>query len=361
MSDGSRIRLGLIGAGAISTQHLEAIAEVEGARIVAVASASEERARTAAQRWGAEWTTDVSALVAREDVDAVAIATPSGLHPAQALAALRHGKHVLVEKPLALSTTDARAVAAEARTRGLVAATVSQRRFEPVPRAIHDAVAAGALGQVSMILVEGFYHRPQTYYDSAAWRGTIELDGGVLMNQAIHMIDLLRWIGGSVDRVAANVATVGHRMEAEDTATVSLRFASGALGAILATTCAAREQPTELRVHGSAGRVRLIGEEAVEWDVPGVPVPRSATEPAEVGNPKAAGPAPRGAGVARAATWGTNAIGYVRQYTDFIGAIRDRRDPEVTAEDGAAAVEIVVAAYEASRTGRAVTLSGGPA
>ncbi len=360
MSGDARIGLGLIGAGAISTQHLEAIAEIEGARIVAVAGASEDRARTAAQRWGADWTTDVSALVSREDVDAVAIATPSGLHPAQALEALRHGKHVLVEKPIALSMTEALAIAAEARTRGLVAATVSQRRFEPVPRAIHDAVAGGALGQVSMVVVEGFYHRPQSYYDSAAWRGTLELDGGVLMNQAIHMIDLLRWIGGPVERVAANVATIGHEMEAEDTATVSLHFASGALGAILATTCAARERPTELRVHGDRGHVRLIGEDAAEWDVPGVPAPTSASERVEAAQTKAAGAVltDAGAAPARAATWGTNAVGYVRQYTDFIGAIRDRRDPEVTAEDGAAAVEIVVAAYEASRTGRAVTLPG---
>ena len=363
MTHDSRIRIGLIGAGAISTQHLEAIDQVDGARIVAVASASGDRARAAATPWGAEWTTDVSALVARDDVDAVAIATPSGLHPAQALEALRHGKHVLVEKPIALSTTDARAVAAEARTRGLVAATVSQRRFEPVPRAIHDAVAAGALGRVSMVLVEGFYHRPQSYYDSAPWRGTIALDGGVLMNQAIHMIDLLRWIGGPVDRVAANVATLGHRMEAEDTATVSLLFASGALGAILATTSAARERPTELRVHGDRGHVRLIGEEAAEWDVPGAPAPASASEQAEVGDDQADESGRPGAGAAppRAATWGTNAVGYVRQYTDFIGAIRDRRDPAVTAEDGAAAVEIIVAAYEASRTGCAVTLPGGQA
>jgi UDP-N-acetyl-2-amino-2-deoxyglucuronate dehydrogenase len=368
MSDDSPIRVGLIGAGAISTQHLEAIDEVEGARIVAVASASEDRARAAAERWGAAWTTDVGALLSRDDVDAVAIASPSGLHAAQALAALRHGKHILVEKPIALSTTDARAVAAEARTRGLVAATVSQRRFEPVPRGIHDAVAAGALGQVSMVLVEGFYRRPQSYYDSAAWRGTIALDGGVLMNQAIHMIDLLRWIGGPVQRVAANVATIGHQMEAEDTATVSLRFASGALGAILATTCAARERPTELRAHGDRGHVRLIGEDAAEWDVPGVPAPTSATEQAEAADAEVAGAGPTDAGPrdadaapARPATWGTNAVGYVRQYTDFLGAIRDRRDPEVTAEDGAAAVEIIVAAYEASRTGRAVTLPGGRA
>jgi UDP-N-acetyl-2-amino-2-deoxyglucuronate dehydrogenase len=343
------IRFGLVGAGAISSQHLEALDAIPGARIAVIASASEERARAAGQRWGVPWTTHLDALLARDDVDAVAISTPSGLHPGQALAALRSGKHVIVEKPIALSNADARAVVEEAHRRGLVAATVSQRRFEPMIRAIRDVVADGALGRIAMIVAEGFYYRPQSYYDSAAWRGTVALDGGVLMNQAIHTIDLLRWIGGPVERVAGHVATLGHEMEAEDSATVSLRFASGALGAILATTCAATERPTELRIHGERGHIRLVGEDAAEWSVPDRSVPvvdRSAG--AE--------------GVAAAsATWGTNAIGYVRQYTDFIAAIRDHREPAVTAEDGAAALEIVLAAYESSRTGCAVELTGGRA
>jgi len=343
----SPLRFGLIGAGAISTQHLEAIHEIPGATIKAIASASPERARAAGERWGARWTTDVDELVASPDVDAVTISTPSGLHARQALAALRHGKHVLVEKPLALSAAEADSVAAEARSRGLVAATVSQRRFEPVVRAIHDAVESGALGQVVLIVAEGLYHRPQSYYDSAAWRGTIALDGGVLMNQAIHIVDLLRWIGGPVTSVAAHVATIGHSMEAEDAASVSLRLESGGVGAILATTCAPVEQPTMLRIHGERGEIRLVGERATTWEVPGIEPPVDTPD--------------RGAeaSTARSATWGTSAVGYVRQYTDFIAAVRDGRDPAVTAEDGAAAVAIITAAYESSRTGLAVQLGGG--
>jgi UDP-N-acetyl-2-amino-2-deoxyglucuronate dehydrogenase len=344
MTDAPPIRFGLVGAGTISTQHLEALESIADARIAAIASASADRARTAGERWGVPWTTDVDELLAREDVDAVTISTPSGLHPGQALAALRHGKHVLVEKPLALSNADARAVVEEARNRNLIAATVSQRRFEPAVQAIRTAVGDGALGRLSMIVAEGFYHRPQSYYDSAAWRGTVALDGGVLMNQAIHTIDLLRWIGGPVESVAGHVATIGHRIEAEDTATVSLRFASGALGAILATTCAATERPTEFRIDGERGHIRLVGDEAREWDVPDVPAPSPADAPSE-------------GATTGSATWGTNATGYVRQYSDFVAAIRDHRAPAVTAEDGAAAVEIVLAAYESSRSGCRVALA----
>jgi predicted dehydrogenase len=346
VSDADPIRFGLVGAGAISTQHVEAIESVSGARLAAVASASVERARTLGERLGVPWTTDIAALVGRDDVDAVAISSPSGLHAEQALAALRHAKHVLVEKPLALSNDDARAVVDEARRRGLVAATVSQRRFEPVVRAVREAVVAGALGRIVLIVAEGLYHRPQSYYDSAHWRGTIALDGGVLMNQAIHTIDLMRWIGGPVQRVSAHVATVSHAMEAEDVATVSLRFESGALGAILATTCEPTERPTELRIDGDRGHIRLVGEEVAEWQVPDRPAPVVATDAAAAA---AGGPA----------TWGTNATGYIRQYTDFVAAIREGRAPQVTAADGAAAVEIVLASYASSASGRAVRLAEG--
>ena len=343
------LRFGLIGAGAISTQHLEAIEAIDGARLNGVASASAERARALGERGGVPWTTDVDELLVRADIDAVAIMSPSGLHPSQALAALAHGKHVLVEKPIALSVRDADAVIDEGRKRGLTVATVSQRRFEPATMALRAAVASDAFGTISLILTEGIYHRPQAYYDSAAWRGTVALDGGVLMNQAIHMIDLVRWLGGPVRSVSAHVATRTHAMEAEDTASVSLQFASGAIGSIVATTSATPEFPPEIRVYGDVGHARIVGETAVEWDVPGMsaPVP-AAAEPAESATvvPGAS------------ATWGTTATGYIRQYTDFIAAIREARPPAVTGDDGRNAVEIVIAAYESSRTGRAVELEG---
>ncbi len=348
MSTAAPIRIGLVGCGAISTQHLEAIAALDGLALAAVTSASADRARTVGDRWGVPWSTSLDDLLARDDVDAVTICTPSGLHPAQALAALRTGRHAIVEKPIALSAEDAGAVVREGRERGLVVATISQRRFEPAVRALKAAADAGALGRISLIIAEGLYHRPQSYYDSAAWRGTRDLDGGVLMNQAIHMIDLVRWVGGPVASVSAHVATLGHEMEAEDTASVSLRFADGALGEIVATTCATPEFPTELRVYGDRGHVRIAGERAVEWDVPGFAAPPEDDElplPADTGTTQ---------------TWGTNAVGYLRQYADFVEAVRSGRDPVVTGEDGRNAVEIITAAYEADRTGRAVQLGGGP-
>jgi predicted dehydrogenase len=340
------LTFGIVGCGAISAQHLEAIDALDGARLGCVASASADRARAAGERWGVPWTTDVDDLLARPDLDAISILTPSGLHADQALAALRHGKHVLVEKPIALSVGEADAVIDEARVRDRTLATVSQRRFEGPIRALHDAVDDGAFGTVSLILTEGLYWRPQSYYDSGAWRGTVALDGGVLMNQAIHTVDLVRWLGGPVASVTGHVATLTHRMEAEDVATVSLRFASGALGSIVVTTSAANEEPTVLRVIGDRGAARIAGGEVLDWDVPGFPRPAG---------DDTADHAP-GTAATSGATWGTTAAGYLRQYTDFIDAVRTGRAPFVTGRDGREAVAVVTAAYESSRTGRAVVL-----
>ena len=348
MNVSNPLRIGIVGCGAISTQHIEAIEALVETTLAGVVSASVERARETGELRGVPWFTRLEDLLEGDDVDAVTICTPSGLHSEQALAGLRAGKHVLVEKPIALSVVGADAVVREARERGRVLATVSQRRFEGATRALCDVVTAGALGHLSLIIAEGIYHRPQSYYDSAAWRGTREMDGGVLMNQAIHMVDLMRWVGGPVKSVAAHVATLGHVMEAEDTATVSLRFANGALGEIVATTCAEPEFPTELRVYGDRGHVRIVGETVAEWDVPGIPSPPASS--LDVAPPP---------GMGSTQTWGTNAVGYLRQYADFVDAVRSGRPPAVTGEDGRNAVEIITAAYEADRTGRAVLLEGG--
>ncbi|MBA2718040.1 MAG: Gfo/Idh/MocA family oxidoreductase [Chloroflexi bacterium] len=345
MAADDTLAIGLLGCGTISAQHLEAIAAVDGIRLGGVASASEERARTVGERWSVPWTTDVGELLGRDDIDAVAILTPSGLHPSQALAALGRGKHVLVEKPIALSVAAADAVIAAAARQGLTLATVSQRRFEPAIAALQAAVVADAVGTISLILAEGIYMRPQSYYDSAAWRGTLDLDGGVLMNQAIHLVDVVRWLGGPVRSVAAQAATRTHAMEAEDGAIVSIQFASGVLGSIVATTSADVERPGEIRVHGDLGHVQIVGEEAREWQIPGWPAPEAA--------PTAA---PTTTGSPASATWGTTAAGYVRQYTDFLDAVRSSRAPIVTGEDGRNAVEIVTAAYESARTGRSVSI-----
>jgi predicted dehydrogenase len=342
----SPLRFGLLGCGAISRQHLQAINALGGARLTAVASRSLERAREAAREWGVAAVGDIDALLDLRDVDAVVIATPSGLHAEQAIAALRRGKHVVVEKPLSLTLADADAVVAEGRRQNLTVATISQRRFEPATQRLRAMVAGGAFGQLALMIGECLYWREQSYYDSADWRGTVALDGGVLMNQAIHIVDLMRWIGGPVSSVAAQLATVGHRMETEDTAVVTLQFAGGAVGSIIATTCAAPGFKQELRVVGDGGSVRLNGDQLVEWGLFGGPTedPREAT--VSEGDRDASH------------AWGVDTNSYIRQYADFVEAIAEGRRPAVTAEDGRNAVQIVTAAYQAASSMTTVRLPG---
>jgi predicted dehydrogenase len=342
------IRFGLAGTGGISNQHVEAMRATGGARLVAVTSATPDRAKAAADKWGVDWSPTLDELLARDDIDAIAVTTPSGFHARIALAAVRAGKHVIVEKPLALSVADADELIAAGRAANRLIAAVSQRRFEPAIQAVKAAVDSGALGRIALIIAESLNYRPQSYYDSAEWRGTRALDGGVLMNQAIHEIDLVCWLGGPVASVAAHIATLGHEMESEDTATVSVRFAGGGLGEIVATTCATPGFEQEVRIYGSAGHIRIVGETPVEWDVPGIAAP----------SPEDLDPGIDPTTLA-AATWGTDSIGHTRQYHDFLEAIRTGRQPSISGEDARSAVALVNAAYESDRTGRAVDVRGG--
>ena len=336
----ARVGYVIVGAGAISAQHIEAIRITDDAYVAGVCDASAERAKAAGERWGVPWSPHLNEALGWSGVDAAVICTPSGLHAEQALAALQAGKHVLIEKPIALSLDDADRVIEEARSRALVASTVSQRRFEPAVQAIRQVLSDGALGPVAFVEGLTLDYRPQQYYDSATWRGTRAFDGGALMNQGIHMVDLVRWLAGPIVLVAGQAATVAKKMEAEDTATAAVAFASGALGSLVATTCAYPGVPHELRIHGERGYIHLRGEELASWEVPGFPRPAPTQEPA--------GPA--------AATWGTTFVGHARQYRDVTSAIVEHRPPAISGADGRDTLAVVLAVYESAATGHAVSL-----
>lgn len=332
-SAGEPVRVGIVGLGQIGRTHRQALARCPDATLVAVAQRREPPPEA-----GVDWHADYRELLARPDIDLVAICTPSGLHAEQAVAALEAGKAAVVEKPLALTLADGRRVVRAARERGRFLSVVSQRRTEPACRRLKDALAAGRLGRP--VLGEALirWHRDQLYYDAAPWRGTRAMDGGVLMNQAIHAIDLLRWWLGPVAEVTAASATLARRIEAEDTAVATLRFVSGALGLIAATTAAAAGLPAELNVFAERGVVALHDAAVARWEAPGVPPPPPAEAP--------------GSGSADPAAVGS--LGHLRQWRDILDALREGRDPLVTGEAALATLALIVAIEEASRTGRTV-------
>ena len=327
------VRVGIIGFGHIGRTHLEALNALPDATVVAVS-----RREPLSQDLGIAWHADYRELVQRDDIDLVAICTPSGHHAEQALAALDAGKGVVIEKPLALTLDDGERVVRTARDRNLFLSVISQRRTEDAVQSLYRALSEGRLGQPVLGEALVRWSRDQRYYDSADWRGTRAMDGGVLMNQAIHAIDLLCWLMGPVESVAGATATLVRRIEAEDTASASLRFASGALGAITATTAIAPGLPAELNLFCKLGLVSLQDANVARWEVPGSPAPflddlpgSGSTDPAAIGS-----------------------MGHQRQWRDILDAFKAKRDPLVTGEDGLATLATILAIEESSRTGRAV-------
>jgi predicted dehydrogenase len=343
-SGASPLGFAIAGAGMVARYHARAIAATEGARLVAVSRSDAARAEQAANEFGVPCETSYEALLARDDVHAVCIATPSGLHARQAIAAARAGKHVLVEKPMALSLADADAMIAACAAAGVRLGVVLQRRSDPVFQDVRAAIAAGELGRLVLGSTSVPYHRPQAYYDSAAWRGTHELDGGgALINQGIHLADLLLWYMGEASEVSAQLATLAHSIEVEDCLSATLRFANGALGSLVASTAAAPGFPHRVEIYGDQGGIQIEGESVVRRE--------SARAGKAEQPPAASGVAAAGAG---ASPTGISDAGHTRLLRDFAAAIREQREPLVPGSEGRRSLSLVLAIYESAHTGRPV-------
>lgn len=336
------LRFGIIGAGNIARTHAAAMRASDRARLTAVAGGTAAAAIAAEE--GARHHADPRALLEDPDVDVVVLCTPSGVRHDYAVAAADRGKHVLVEKPIEVDVDRARAMIAACERRGVTLGVVFQSRFKPHCAAVRDAVARGALGDLVIGSMAVKWHRPPEYYASAAWRGTWALDGGgPLINQAIHNVDLLLWFAGDVRRVHATTANRLHRgIEVEDTVVAQLEFASGALGAMQATTAAYPGSPRRLELHGTAGTIAMLDDEVSTWAL------RDET-PA---------PAPEAATTAFAAS--THVMSehrwHQKQIEDFVDAVAAGRAPLVDGREGLRSLELVRAVYDSARSGETVEL-----
>jgi UDP-N-acetyl-2-amino-2-deoxyglucuronate dehydrogenase len=273
----------------------------------------------------------------------VSIATSSGSHAALAMAALEAGKHVIIEKPLAMNSADGRRIITAAAQRGLTLSVIFQRRFETTFQAVAGAVASGALGKLLLIEASCPYFRPQSYYDSASWRGTVAEDGGALMNQGSHLVDLLLWIGGPARRVLGQMATQQHQIEAEDLALAIVNLQSGALATLLASTNLTPGFPHALNVYGQRGCIRTEGGAVTHWNVPETAPPPAAANSAGASSPGGA-------------FWSLDQ--HRAQLADVLQAIRMRRAPAITGQDGLRAVALVEAVYRSANTQSPVELTG---
>lgn len=334
------MRCALLGTGMVAEYHRRAIEAASdlGARLAAVGHHDRSRFRVIGERFGVPCRAEDD-LLADPDIDAVVVCTPSGQHARQTIRAASAGKHVLVEKPMALSLADADRMVDACRSAGVTLGVVLQRRTESLSKAIYRAVTSGALGRPTLGVVTMPYFRPQSYYDQAAWRGTWELDGGgVLMNQGIHLVDLLIWWLGDPVSVRALGGTLERAIDVEDTVGAVLQFDSGATATIAATTTAEPGFPHRLELYGTGGCIQVEGDRIIRWSLSGDPDHHPETPPA-------ASPAPAGSA---ADPRGISAEGHAAVLRDFISAVQEGRAPLVDGTEGRRSVSAVLQIYQAA-------------
>jgi UDP-N-acetyl-2-amino-2-deoxyglucuronate dehydrogenase len=339
---------GIVGAGVIAAMHADAIATLPGARLVAVTDVAAGAAAAFAAARGCAAEPDLDALLARDDVDVVCVCVPSGLHAEVGVRAAKAGKHLVVEKPIDVTLEAADRLIEAARTADVALTVISQHRFDPGLTELKRLLGEGALGRLVLGEAGTKWYRTQAYYDSAGWRGTWAMDGGSLMNQGVHYVDLLRWCMGPVTEVTAVCTTQTHQIEVEDTALAIVRFSSGAVGTILSSTAAYPGFPQRLEITGTEGTVTVEDGRIVRraFGAGARPAGGGQGTGDDDGAARGAAADPAAIGVA----------GHAAQIADLLAAIEEGREPAVGGAAGRDTLEIICAVYESARTGRTVTL-----
>lgn len=336
------MHLGLIGAGNISDTHLRAAQSLPGVVVSAVYSRTIENARRLAEPAGATPYDRLEGFLAHTPLDIVAIGSPSGMHAEQTIAAAERGLHVLVEKPLDISTARVDAVIAAAERRNVRIGVFFQDRLKPDIARVKRMIDDGRLGVPVMASGRVKWHRSIEYYAGSQWRGTHALDGGgALMNQGIHTVDLLQWLFGPVASVSAAIATRVHSIEVEDTAVAVLSFRSGAIGVLEAATSVFPGYARRLELTGSEGTLIVEQDALIAADL------RSGRDAA----------VPQSASASAATPIVADATPHARVIADFIDAIRAGRAPACDAREGRKSVAIVEAIYHSARTGRSTSVA----
>lgn len=345
----------VVGCGMIARFHANAIREIPGARVSALVSRNRANAEGLVQETGIPACpvfSTVEEAVKAPGVDAVIITTPSGAHREPALLAAAAKKHVVVEKPLEITGERCQDVIDACDRAGVRLCTIFPSRFGDANAALKGAIDAGRFGRLTLGETTCKWWRGQKYYDEGGWKGTLALDGGgALMNQAIHNVDLLLWMMGPAAAVSGFTAMLAHeRIEVEDTAVAVIRFRSGALGVIQATTSVHPGYPKTIAIHGDKGSAVIEQEDVIRWDF------TPETDEDRVVRARFAQKV--GASGGAADPKAISHEGHRRQLADFVDAVRANRAPKVDGREGRKSVDLIRAIYESNRTGKVVELRG---
>jgi UDP-N-acetyl-2-amino-2-deoxyglucuronate dehydrogenase len=342
MTDAAPIRIALVGCGRISRNHFEAIEKIDGLELAAVCDVVADRARAAGERYGVPWFEAFDEMLGSARSDAVALCTPSGLHPKHGILAASAGKHVICEKPMAISLEGADQLVAACDAAGVQLFVVKQNRLNPAIQLLKRAIDRERFGRIYLANTTVRWTRPQEYYDQAPWRGTWEFDGGAIMNQASHYVDLIQWLVGPVESVMAKTATLARRIETEDTGVAVLRFRSGAIGVIEVTMLTyPRNLEGSITILGEKGTVKVGGTAVnrvehwafADYDDDDKLIDSASTNPPTV--------------------YGFGHEGY---YRNVLAVLRGQAKAETDGRAGRKSLELILGIYESAKTGRDVPI-----
>ena len=339
------MHVGLIGAGNISDTHARALRAMSGVEIAATYAPTRARAEALASRYGGAAHDSLERMLAQRPLDLVVIGTPSGLHADHGIAAAGCGLHVLVEKPIDVTTARTDALIHAAARAGVTLGVIFQDRLKPDVRRLKALVEGGRLGTPILANARVKWYRPPSYYRDSRWRGTHALDGGgALMNQGVHTVDLLLWLFGPVRRVFGTTIAGLHAIEVEDTAVAVLEFANGAIGTLEAATSAYPGYSRQIELTGSNGTARLDGDDLAAIDLHDAGPDERPTRPAA-------------ATASAASAVVADSTAHVRVFEDFVHAIGGRTAPECDGPGGRHSVALIEAIYQSARTRQPVDLS----
>jgi UDP-N-acetyl-2-amino-2-deoxyglucuronate dehydrogenase len=338
-----KIRFALVGCGRIAKSHFHAIKQHhERADLVAVCDVDEAALADAVHTTGATPYRSLTDMLAHSDADVFILTTPSGLHPEQTIQIAAAGRHVITEKPMATRWEDGKRMVAACDAASVRLFVVKQNRRNATLQLLKRAVEKKRFGKIYMVNLNVFWTRPQEYYDSSDWRGTWEYDGGALMNQASHYVDLIEWIVGPVESLHAYTATLARDIEVEDTGVISLRWRNGALGSMNVTMLTyPKNLEGSITILGEKGSARIGGvavNEVQQWEF---------AEPDEDDQM-----------VADASYQTTSVYGYGHPlyYDNVINVLRGQAAPETDGREGLKSLEVLIAAYLSARDGKRVAL-----
>jgi predicted dehydrogenase len=333
------VQVGIVGGGNISATHARAAAAIGDCHVAAVWGQNRQRAAAIADEHGARLFDHLNGLLAHRPLDVVAIGSPSGLHAEQIALAAQHRLHVLVEKPLDISLDGVDRALAAVGGAGVKLGVFFQDRLKPDLVRVKRLVDEQRLGRVLLVSAQVKWYRPPEYYAASRWRGTWALDGGgALMNQGVHSVDALLWLFGPVASVTAHAGTVLHRIEVEDTVVATLKFTSGALATLEATTAAYPGFPRRIEITGTEGTLIIEGDQLVAAHLRTPPPDLAVSAPSA----SAAASSPVVADVSA----------HQRVFEDFFDAIRHNREPACNGEEGRRSVALVEEIYKAAGLSR---------